>query len=403
MKKIFVGLKLFSVVVVLIIFSNSVIAQEPDKKKDLFGDFKKKQEKSFNLYKENSEKMFDEYEKAEKEAFNKFKERIEKLWGADDFKESTKESWVEYSEDNKTRTDVDFEKGEATIEVLVTPEEVKDENIVKKKVQKAVEELVASQGNTKDYNTSVEEKKPLSKKPILEDQLVNKKGDKIDASNSKEYAKEMVESKPITSTIVKGKDNKERVKVEVTLNLAPNNIRVRANKILKLVDEYSEKYNLHKELVFAIIHTESYFNPKAKSHVPAFGLMQLVPRYAGRDAYKFVYKEDKFLSGNYLYVPTQNIELGTAYFHILLTRSFRKVKNPKSRLYCAIAAYNTGAGNVSRAFIGTTKLYSAIPEINKLNPEQVYGHLRKNLPYDETKDYLKKVTARMVTYKQWMK
>jgi len=392
------------IAIVMFVFSNPVLAQLPvKKKKDLFENFKNKQEESFKNYKENADKKFREYEQAEQEAFNKFKEDVEKLWGAGDFKESTKKSWVEYNDDNTSRTDVDFEKEEAKIEILVSPEEAKDEELVKEKVKEVVEHLVVTQGNTKDYNTPLEEKRPLSEKPVLEGQILNSSGQKVCVANVEDYAKEIVDIKPVQSTVIKGEDNKERVKVTLTLNLAPNSIKVRADKVLTEVDKYAAKYTLPKELVFAIIHTESYFNPKAKSHVPAYGLMQLVPKYAGRDAYKYVYDEDKFLSANYLYVPKQNIELGTAYFHILLTRSFRKITDVKSRLYCAIAAYNTGAGNVSRAFIGTTKLYKAIPEINKLNPEQVYNHLIQKLPYDETKDYLKKVSGRMDTYKEWMK
>ncbi len=94
--------------------------------------------------------------------------------------------------------------------------------------------------------------------------------------------------------------------------------------------------------------------------------------------------------------------MGAAYVHILMTRSFRRVADPECRLLCAVAAYNTGAGNVSRAFIGTTKLGEAIPEINKLNPSQLYEFLREKLPYQETRDYIQKITSRMESYKKWM-
>ena len=108
------------------------------------------------------------------------------------------------------------------------------------------------------------------------------------------------------------------------------------------------------------------------------------------------------MNDNYLYESQNNIELGSAYLHMLITRSFRKVEDPVSRVYCAIAAYNTGAGNVSRAFIGTTKLYQAIPEINKKSSDEVYHFMKKNLPYEETQHYIERVSSRMKVYADWL-
>ena len=52
-------------------------------------------------------------------------------------------------------------------------------------------------------------------------------------------------------------------------------------------------------VVFAVIHTESYYNPKARSGAPAYGLMQLVPTSGGRAAYRYVYKKDQVLPPSY--------------------------------------------------------------------------------------------------------
>ena len=183
--------------------------------------------------------------------------------------------------------------------------------------------------------------------------------------------------------------------------LAPDHIKVRALKYENEINRYAGKYKLPVELVYAVIHTESYFNPKAKSHAPAYGLMQLVPKSGARDAYQYVYKKDKILSANYLYKADKNIELGTAYLQILMTRYFSKVVDPNTRTLCAIAAYNTGAGNVARAFTGTTNPKKAIPKINKMTYEECYGFLREYLPYDETKSYIKKVSQRIGMYNEW--
>jgi len=76
----------------------------------------------------------------------------------------------------------------------------------------------------------------------------------------------------------------------------------------------------------------------------------------------------------------------------------RKIDDSTSRLFCTIAAYNTGAGNVAKSFIGSYNLNKAAQKINTLSPVEVYRNLRKNLPHDETKDYIKRVAMRLAKY-----
>ncbi|HIO70550.1 MAG TPA: transglycosylase, partial [Campylobacterales bacterium] len=177
----------------------------------------------------------------------------------------------------------------------------------------------------------------------------------------------------------------------------------KAKQYSDLVNRYSKKFKVEKALVYAIIHSESSFNPLSKSYVPAYGLMQIVPRTAGIDAYYFVYKRKRLLSASYLYRPKNNIELGSAYLHILYYNYFKNVKNPESRLYCTIAGYNTGAGNVARAFVGKVRknrIRKAVDIINQMSPDEVYRYLIENLPYDETKRYLQKVAKRVKIYRK---
>ncbi len=150
------------------------------------------------------------------------------------------------------------------------------------------------------------------------------------------------------------------------------------------------------------MQTESSFNPKARSHIPAYGLMQLVPKSGARDAYNYVYKKDRMVKGKYLYVPANNIELGCAYISKIRYVYFKNVKDEKSAYYCTISAYNTGPGNVARAFIGKTKLDSAAKKVNSMNSEKVYRTLKKKLPYEETRHYLEKVTSRIEYYRSWI-
>jgi len=151
-------------------------------------------------------------------------------------------------------------------------------------------------------------------------------------------------------------------------------------------------------LILAIVHTESSFNPLARSHIPAFGLMQIVPVSAGKDVSKELYGSQRLLSPDYLYDPENNIEAGSVYLYLLLNRYFDKVAEDTSRFYMAVSAYNTGPGNVARAMSNTTRLTAASNAANRLNPDQVYQRLQQNLPAQETRDYLTKVTERYTQY-----
>ena len=186
---------------------------------------------------------------------------------------------------------------------------------------------------------------------------------------------------------------------KVTVQL-PKNSKIRLSQVYQHeVAKNAKRFNIPYPLVFAIMQTESDFNPFAKSHIPAFGLMQIVPKSAGRDTYKLLYKRDGMPSATYLYNSTNNIQMGSAYLYILYYRYLKNIKNPKSRLYCTIAAYNTGAGNIAWAFTKTYNMKKAAPKINALTPAQVYTHLLNNLKFDEPKNYLKRVTRRMPVYK----
>jgi membrane-bound lytic murein transglycosylase C len=164
------------------------------------------------------------------------------------------------------------------------------------------------------------------------------------------------------------------------------------------VNKQAKKRKLPVSLVFAIMHSESSFNPRARSYVPAYGLMQIVPRTAGIDTYQFLYKKKKLVSSSYLYDTKNNITMGTAYLHILYYRYLRNIKDHTSRLYCTIAAYNTGSGNIARAFIGKNNMSEAAPIINSMTSKEVYNKLLKDLRHNEAKNYLKKVSKRMSSY-----
>jgi hypothetical protein len=98
----------------------------------------------------------------------------------------------------------------------------------------------------------------------------------------------------------------------------------------KLVREAAERHHVDPALVRAVIETESNWNPSARSHKGAIGLMQLIPTTAQR------------FGVNDAFNPKQNVDAGVRYLKTLLERY-------NGNLDLALAAYNAGEGAVDRA------------------------------------------------------
>lgn len=99
----------------------------------------------------------------------------------------------------------------------------------------------------------------------------------------------------------------------------------------RMVVDASLRHGVPASLIHAVIQKESGYNPKARSHKNARGLMQVTPATA-----RFV----GVASGQSLFDPKINIHAGTAYLKYLLGThdTFDEV----------LAAYNAGPGNVRK-------------------------------------------------------
>jgi len=184
------------------------------------------------------------------------------------------------------------------------------------------------------------------------------------------------------------------------IKLPEKRLRQKAKRYKPFVYDYAQKYSLPPSLVFAIIHAESSFNPLARSQAPAFGLMQIMPHTAGKDATNLIYNKTKILSPSYLYNPKKNVQIGAAYLHILYYRYLKDITDSRARMYCAIAAYNAGTSAVMKTLSGRSSISKAVPSINNMAANDVLRKLIRHMPSSETREYVNKVLSLKKTYAQ---
>lgn len=346
-----------------------------------------KEQQSYQTYKKSISEEYKAYKKAYTEGLKEYKQNISKNWPT--VEKTTKHKWVQYDKDYETKKVVDFKKKEINIEVIA-----KNEEEAKQKIKQLTKEILKEDVKSAYKNDKLQQKinqKLKVKPPVIKDnkKIVSDMLTKQEMLNIIERLK----TKPVQKVVHNGK-----FIYKTNVKLPSSSLIRKAQQFRDDVRVNARKQEIPMELVYAIMHSESSFNPMARSHIPAYGLMQIVPKTAGVDTYKFLYGKKRLLSSSYLYDPSKNIKIGSAYLHILYYRYLKTIKNPTSRLYCAIAAYNTGAGNVAKSFIGNYNIRKASEKINQLTPNEVYEHLRKKLPYNETRKYLVKVTGRMNSY-----
>ena len=129
---------------------------------------------------------------------------------------------------------------------------------------------------------------------------------------------------------------------------------------------------LDPEIALSIIRQESSFDPMARSEADAFGLMQVLPSVAARFSVPISSHEDLFL-------PEVNVPLGVK----LLSELEQKYKGS---LILTAAAYNASeeaiAGWLKKRYHGNTLEF--IEEI----------------PYEETRTYVKLVIRNFIFYKR---
>jgi soluble lytic murein transglycosylase len=142
------------------------------------------------------------------------------------------------------------------------------------------------------------------------------------------------------------------------------------------IKRWAAERKLDKYQIAGLIRQESVFNPSARSHANAYGLMQLLIPTARSMARKYA-SQTSVVTADTLFQPPVNIELGTAY----MRDQFDKF----GRIEYVAVAYNAGPGRVG-------PWRAALPlEIDEFV---------EAIPFRETKGYVQGVIRNSAQYRR---
>lgn len=299
--------------------------------------------------------------------------RIESKWQR--FVDSDRTTYVEYSDDLNSRSDVDYDNGLLRIEILVRRDDPDPGQTARDRGREHFQSLFQPNDD--------------SGEEPLEDQILFRPDDEetVDRDNATQFYDQNTGNNLQPADNFTSRDGVGRIRYRLEVPFVQNHVVRRAKEYIPIVVKYCEELKLPPKLVLAIIYAESAFNPMAKSHADAYGLMQLIPRWGARDAYRFLFNEDRMVSPEYLYNPENNIQLGCGYLHVLLYKEWKVEPVWEKSRALSICSYNWGPHNVRKKVYkrhnGDTASY-----------DELYRLLRNHTP-EETSNYLERVLSRM--------
>jgi len=359
----------------LLLITNLLLAQDYSRQFTDFEKYKQEQQKQEQDY----HKFANNFQAYQDEQFIKYEKHIEAIWG--NFKESSPKTWVGYSEDFSGRTSVDFDSSKVVVEVVV------DDNSSDEEVK---QKLVA-------LTQKILEEKDETGATILEGQVASP--DNPNQAVKPSDAKSIVEKASLIEKEVKGK------KVySLNLNLVSDSDQKRIAKYEDLISKFCQEAGIEPALAIAIIKTESCFNPRAYNRSGnAYGMMQIVPKYAGKTMNKLLYNNNSEPKSKVLFDPEKNLRMGINFLGYLKSKNWKKVTNNTNQRYCVICSYNGGNGAIYIALTGKTR---KIPQekwdemmnlLNSSNNKKVYNLLHTK-SWEETRHYIKVVEERYAQY-----
>jgi len=172
----------------------------------------------------------------------------------------------------------------------------------------------------------------------------------------------------------------------VDLRAYHRRLKTRLPKYRPIIKSASKKFNFDWRLIAAQMYQESHFDPEARSHAGAYGLMQITRPTA------------KSLGVKDILEPRQNIHAGVQHLNKLY--NYFDQYNGSDRLFVSLAAYNIGQGHIMDARRLAKKMkmdpdkWSSLAETlpllryRKYYKDAIYGYCRGTEPLKYTKQIM---------------
>jgi len=333
----------------------------------------------------NVSQQYITFEKNFIDTLETYKQNISNKWPVIEI--STPSKWVQYSSNYTSKKVIDFKKKKITVETISSNIKTAQENM--EILYKEILSLdIKNAFKNDNFNKILYSKLKIvadirtSNHAVIYDLINNTKKDKIiNEILLQEY--EVV--KLDTNNIYKSTYYLDK---EFTLN------KYIINK--ELINTYAIKNNIPKEILTAIIHTNTYFNPLAIDYKNIkYGLLQVNPKNIANKSYEIEFGHEKFITSKYLYDLNNNLNLASIYINDLYNNKFRDIKDINSKTYCTIIAYRLNENTIKDIF----GKQDTIKKINALPSSKVFRKILKKLLFKKDKIYFSKIIIQIKKYK----
>jgi membrane-bound lytic murein transglycosylase MltF len=156
------------------------------------------------------------------------------------------------------------------------------------------------------------------------------------------------------------------------------------NALVGLFNKHADTYDFDYLMLMAQGFQESQLDQRARSHMGAVGVMQLLPSTAAEMGFRDVAKN-----------VDQNIEAGSKYLRLLNDTYLNDAEiSPVNRTLMSFAAYNAGPGNLRK--------FRRLAEKSGLDPNIWFGNVEQSAARvvgRETVDYVDNIYKYYVVYK----